>query len=161
MRMAGFAPEHTTVNVGVISGGTAMNIVPRSCTIDWEYRTVPGDAVDSVQDEFEAMSKALSNADGVRITTSVIADVPPLANAPESLAVRLISDVARPQDGLPVSYGTDGGILAAAGFPCVVIGPGNPDQMHQPNEHIDIEQLEACDRFIDAVGDWAIGDIRT
>ena len=36
-------PNHTTINVGVIKGGTAGNILARECTLNWGYRTLPGD----------------------------------------------------------------------------------------------------------------------
>ena len=36
-------PGHTTINVGVVTGGTAGNILARECTLNWGYRTLPGD----------------------------------------------------------------------------------------------------------------------
>ncbi|MFO1188287.1 MAG: peptidase dimerization domain-containing protein [Alphaproteobacteria bacterium] len=36
-----FDPPHTTVNVGLVRGGTAVNIVPRQCSFHWEFRPLP------------------------------------------------------------------------------------------------------------------------
>jgi acetylornithine deacetylase len=36
-------PGHTTINVGIVSGGTAANILARECTLNWGYRTLPDD----------------------------------------------------------------------------------------------------------------------
>src|SRR5215813_10142748 len=35
-------PNHTTINVGLINGGTAGNILARQCIVNWGYRTLPG-----------------------------------------------------------------------------------------------------------------------
>jgi acetylornithine deacetylase len=48
-----------------------------------------------------------------------------------------------------VSFATDAGWLNRAGIPCVVIGPGDIDVAHKPNEFIEISQLEECLGFMD------------
>src|SRR3546814_12707446 len=38
-----FVPPYTTLHVGVVHGGTALNIISRECSFTWDIRTVPGD----------------------------------------------------------------------------------------------------------------------
>ena len=49
----GFNPHHTSIHVGVINGGTAMNIVSRHCEFVWDVRNIPGDDPDALIEEFE------------------------------------------------------------------------------------------------------------
>ena len=47
-----------------------------------------------------------------------------------------------------VAYAAEAGQFQEAGFSTVVCGPGSIDQAHQPNEYIDIDQIDQCDRFL-------------
>jgi acetylornithine deacetylase len=49
-------PGHTTINVGIVTGGTAGNILARECTLNWGYRTLPGDDPWEVQRRAETTS---------------------------------------------------------------------------------------------------------
>ena len=37
-----FEPPYTSVHVGMIHGGTALNIIPKECSFEWEFRALPG-----------------------------------------------------------------------------------------------------------------------
>ena len=54
-----------------------------------------------------------------------------------------------------VPYGTEASHFEAAGSSTVVIGPGSIDQAHQPNEFVEIAELEKCLGFLEKVADWA------
>jgi acetylornithine deacetylase len=99
------------------------------------------------QELLVAMRKIAPEAN---IVTEVLADAPPLADdggVAQALAQRLSGHKCC---GV-VPYGTEGGQFQRAGFSVVVCGPGSIDQAHQPNEYIDIDQISACETFIDGV----------
>ncbi|HUR47945.1 MAG TPA: acetylornithine deacetylase [Acidimicrobiales bacterium] len=150
----GFAPRHTTMNVGTISGGTALNIVPRSCDFVWEYRAVPGEDVDSIQRRVErfateeVLPTLLATALEASITTEVIADVPALDPSANQAGARFVRELGGLAEGDPVAYGTDGAVLQGRGLPTVICGPGSMEQGHQPDEFIEQSQLELCDSFM-------------
>ena len=54
-----------------------------------------------------------------------------------------------------VSYGTEGGLFQGAGMSTVVCGPGSIDQAHQPDEFIEISQVETCEAMLRKLIDWA------
>ena len=57
--------------------------------------------------------------------------------------------------GMAVPYGTEASHFEASGSSTVVIGPGSIDQAHQPNEFVEIVELEKCLGFLERVVDWA------
>ncbi|MEE8545526.1 MAG: acetylornithine deacetylase [Alphaproteobacteria bacterium] len=149
-----FAPPYTTVHVGVIEGGTALNIIPRSCRFTWEYRLLPGGDENEVLDRFESFAKdqvlprmrALSEA--ADIVTVQLARVPALNPEPGSEAEALVFKLIESNQTFAVSYGTEAGIFQAAEVPTVVCGPGDIVQAHKPDEFIELEQVERCVAFL-------------
>jgi acetylornithine deacetylase len=76
------------------------------------------------------------------------ASVPPLAPDPGSDAERLALRLAGRNRTISVAYATEGGHFQAAGIPTVVCGPGSIDQAHQPDEYIELKELEAGAAFL-------------
>lgn len=161
VRAEGFTPPHTTMNVGQIRGGSAINIIPGSCEIVWEFRPVPGEDVDTLRQhllrriEHEALPALQAQHPDVAITTEVVASSPPLPATGNAEAAALLADLTGAGHAQPVSFGTDGAAIQAAGLPTVIHGPGRLDQMHQPNERIETDDLKACASDIAALIGWA------
>jgi acetylornithine deacetylase len=150
-----FDPPYTTVHVGTIQGGTAQNIIPRRCVFTWEYRAIPSTDAEIVRTKFDAyvrdvalprMRKVFPQAE---IQTELRALAAPLVPEDGSPAESLVLALARQNRTFAVSYGTEGGLFQEAGFPTVVCGPGNIKEAHQPNEFIEMAQVEACSQFLE------------
>jgi acetylornithine deacetylase len=150
-----FDPPCTTFNVATLTGGQAINIVPRSAELTWEYRPVPADDSDAIRDEIdrvaaEVVLPALRRDTGVgSITTRVDASARALSAEPDGVAEALVRRLTG-DDGPPrtVPFATDGGHFQAAGLSTVVCGPGAIEQAHTPDEHVELAQLDACRRFV-------------
>lgn len=149
-----FTPPYTTINVGTIAGGQALNIVPRTCSFVWEYRGVPGEDIEAIQRNFESFARdeilprLLAVTPDASIETSVTASIPAL-DPSSNLAVRnLLQSLGIEGSDAAIAFGTDGSILQEAGMPVAVCGPGSMMQGHQPDEFISLEELDACDRFM-------------
>ena len=156
---SGCEPPWTTVQVGTIQGGTAVNILPNHCEFLWEYRGLPEEDPTLIIDAMQAFiaSEVLPDlrefAPGASIETHPIARVPPLIPDPEGRAERWVRTLGGVREGGSgeVSFATEAGSFQRAGVSSVVCGPGSIDQAHQPNEFIDPAQLEACEAMIDDV----------
>lgn len=150
-----FEPPYSTLHVGVVEGGTAVNITAEHCAFSHEVRVVPGDETDYVARyrarlaELEAGMKAIAPQTGIAM--EITSQTPPLApekqGAAEMLARRLTGDNA----SHVVAYGTEGGLFQAAGWSTVVCGPGDIAQAHQPDEFITVAQLDAGTGFVRAL----------
>ena len=152
-----FTPGASTISVGVISGGSARNILAKECVFHWEFRALPGVAPDSALRRLEHFSqtRVLPNltryAPDARIETACEVEVPGLAPQPGSRGEQLAFKLLRRNSTIAVSYATEGGRFQSAGIPTIVCGPGSIDQAHQPDEYLEETQLSACLDFMRAL----------
>lgn len=157
----GFDPPYATVHVGRIKGGTAANITPNYCEIEWDYRPIPGSDEDEVYNLYQAfiegviLPKMRERSDEYGdVKTDYLAIVPCLFPETGSTAEVLVKHLAEQNSTHVVSYGTEAGIFhQKGGVPAVVCGPGSILEAHKANEFIEISELEACERFLDRLLD--------
>ena len=149
-----FTPDYTTIHVGTMTGGTAINITAGDASFVWDIRTIPGDSAREIIDEFirfcdtDVLPEMKQKHSGCHITTEVLADAPGL-NAPLSAPMRYLNKLAEvPLSEECVPYATEAGQFQAAGFDSVIWGPGSIDQAHQVDEWIEQSDLESCDRAL-------------
>jgi len=153
-----FDPPQTTISVGRIAGGTARNILAGDCSFDWEMRPVTAADARFAKEEFGRLVEQL-RADMARvhphatIETIIEGEVdglePELGAPAVDLMTHLLDDVR-----LDVaSYGTEAGLYGNAGISAVVCGPGSIDVAHQPDEHIDLGEIEGCLAMLRRLGD--------
>ena len=156
---SGFVPPFSTIHVGVIKGGTAVNIISRLCEFSWDIRMIPTDNIDAVLENFETFiakeilpeMRRRSSSAGVK--TTVVSRVPGFEVGGDHPAVELVQRLTGITSLRKVSYAAEAGQFQNADIPSVVCGPGSIDQAHQPDEYIDIEQMLAGDELIRKVID--------
>jgi acetylornithine deacetylase/succinyl-diaminopimelate desuccinylase-like protein len=129
-----------TVNVGKISGGTQPNIVPDSCVIEIDRRTIPGETEKSVLREINSLlaAKKLS----ANISSAKLAPALPLETDVKLPLVQQFFRAVKQSRPVGVDYFCDAAVLAAAGMPSVVFGPGDIAQAHTADEWISLAELE-------------------
>lgn len=158
-----FAPPFTTINVGKIVGGQAMNIVAGRCTVEWEFRPLPSTDADAlgarirgfVDNELRPALKKKHEAADVELVQ--LAGGPGLAPEPNSIAEALARRLTGANRSGTVAYGTEGGHFQRAGISAVVCGPGDIEQAHKPDEFVALDQLAQCAVFLGKLKDWAAG----
>ncbi|MFK5980804.1 MAG: acetylornithine deacetylase [Rhizobiaceae bacterium] len=156
-----FDPEYTTYNVGVIKGGTALNIIPSDCEINWELRPLPGDNPADFLSELEeevrktVMPKFCEGAAEASIKTETIYWTPPLKHRDNDAAQILMRTLTQENGTSAVSFGTEAGLYQEAGQSAIICGPGSIKNAHQPNEFIEIEQLKNCLKMLEKIGRWS------
>ncbi|MBI6782063.1 acetylornithine deacetylase [Pseudomonas syringae] len=157
-RDEGYDIPYSTVHIGLIDGGKALNIVPNLCTMEFEYRNLPGDNPDALLEQLreraEVLVREARQLSGVAdIEIEVMNEYPALETHPSVEAVRLLHAFADPgTQHIKVSYGTEGGLFAGRlNVPVVVCGPGSIEQAHKPDEFIDESQMDAGERFLQSL----------
>jgi acetylornithine deacetylase len=148
-----FDPPFTTLHVGMIEGGTAHNITAADCRFAIETRVVPDGDLEGQAREIEAEALRLDAALKARhpqagVTLKRFFGVPPLVPETDGAAEALARALTGNNATGVVSYGTEAGHFQAAGYSAVVCGPGSIAQAHQPNEFIEIAQLQAGQAFM-------------
>lgn len=156
-------PGHTTINVGIVTGGTATNILARECILNWGYRTLPGDDAWEVQRRAEQyvaellLPKMRARHPDADITLRRRSFVPGLMAEENEEASKLALQWTGGNRTYAVPYGTEAGIFRSHGIPTVICGPGDISQAHQPNEFVARSQMDACDAFLAKMIRWAEG----
>ena len=148
-----FDPPFTTVHVGMISGGTAHNITAKDCHFAMDFRVVPGENKDAwgtaylkkVRSVEKQMQAVVANT---RIEVTPRFDVPALEPEKDGEAETLVRQITGDNASHKVSYGTEAGQFQEAGYSAVICGPGDIAQAHQPNEFIEVAQLNAGHDFM-------------
>ncbi len=158
-----FEPPFTTINVGRIAGGQALNIVPGQCTIEWEFRPLPSTDYQAlgarirayVEGELRAAMKKKHPAADVELIQ--LAGGPGLMPEPNSIAEALARKLTGANRSGTVAYGTEAGLFQRTGISAVVCGPGDIEQAHKPDEFVAVDQLAQCAAFLGKLKDWAAG----
>jgi acetylornithine deacetylase len=144
-----FDPPYSTVHCGLAQGGTARNILAKEARMLWEFRGMPGTRPDQALIAFDdyaqrvALPKLARFHADASIKTRTEVEVPGLSPEPGSHAETLALKLARRNATIAVVYATEAGRFQAAGVPTVVCGPGSIDQAHQPDEYLEIGQIDA------------------
>jgi acetylornithine deacetylase len=149
-----FEPPHSTLQVGVIDGGTAVNIVPDRCVLDIEARAIPGVEPRAL---LETLPLGATRSDQARELPAVEVEwqsnYPALDLAEDDPLVALAEDVSGRRRAGAVSFGTEAGIYQQAGIPAILCGPGDIARAHRPNEFILREELMECMGALERLGD--------
>ena len=156
-----FTPKGPTLTIGMVGGGTAHNIIARECHFVFDVRSpgprTPQEIVAPFLAEAEAMDRALkARFPETGVVVEMRTDVPPFVpekdGAAEVFARRMAGDNGPPR---VVAFAAEAGQFQQAGFSTVICGPGSIDQAHQPDECVEIAQLQRGATFMRRLIEWA------
>lgn len=149
-----FDPPFTTVHVGVMKGGTALNIVPNRCEFSLEIRNIPEVNPEDLMEEirrhaFQVLEPRMKDIDvETGFEFKPAAGVPAFDMDKEDEAVHIVLSLSGANTTEKVSFATEAGIFQQGGIPTVVCGPGSITEAHKPNEFVAQEQIVKCENFI-------------
>jgi acetylornithine deacetylase len=146
-----FEPPYSTLQVGVIAGGQAVNIIPDCCTADIEVRAVSGISPLSLLEPVKAELEALQ-AEDFRTIWHELSAYPALSLAADSPLADLLAELTGKVTLAAVSYGTEAGLYQQAGIEAIICGPGDINRAHRPDEYIALGELHACEQMMEALG---------
>jgi acetylornithine deacetylase len=158
---SGFDPPHTTLSVGTIAGGAAVNIVARECIFEWDLRSLPDDDAAVLKariDRFVAadlLPRMRAVHPEATVETETVVAVPPLIAVPGSPAEALARRLTGANATTTISFASEAGLYQQAGIPAIVCGPGSIDVAHKPDEFITRDELAAGQGFLDRLVEWA------
>ena len=151
----GFEVTYTTLHTGKVNGGTALNIVPKTCSFDFEIRNVPGQnplpileqiktyALNTLQPEMQAVNESCG------FEFEQLSGYPGMFTPADATVVDFVKGLTAVEGLKKITFGTEGGLFTERlGIPTVVCGPGNIEQAHKPNEYIALDQVENMNSFM-------------
>ena len=146
---AAIEPPQTTIHVGTVHGGTAVNIISRECRFEWDIRAIAEDPPEPIVEAFrrhcaERVEPGMKRiAPGCSVATKVLVEAPPLAHEQANPALELACRLAGVDTTTQVPFAAEAGLFQRAGLASVICGPGSIEQAHQPDEYITLEQVQA------------------
>jgi acetylornithine deacetylase len=151
-----------TLNVGRISGGQSVNIVPDRCVVEAEMRLLPNEDGKQRLEECLEFVRARVGSE-VRLTFDEPYLLDPAMETPtDASIVRSLGNARQQELGDPgelegANYGTDGSKLARAGIQTVICGPGDIANAHTDSEFVEIEQVELAVRvYGHLISNWSL-----
>lgn len=151
----GFDVPHTTVHVGVMNGGTQVNIVPDLCVVDMEIRYLPGEDADALAERFvfgpagRLNGEMAARGTGCGVTVADVYSYPAFRMTADHAAVLLAKRCGGKNADVKLSFGTEAGCFTQAmNIPVVVCGPGDIAQAHKPDEFVTLDQLARSRQYI-------------
>jgi len=156
-----FMPKGPTLTIGMVHGGTAHNILARECAFVFDLRCPAPHTPDAIIQPFlreaEALDRELkARAPEAGVVVEMRTNVPPFAPEPggaaEAFARRLAGDNGPPR---VVAYAAEAGQFQGAGFSTVICGPGDIAQAHQPDEYVEVSQMQRGAQFMRRLIEWA------
>jgi acetylornithine deacetylase len=147
----------TTLHVGTIRGGTALNIIADLCEMELEIRNIaaddPAQLLGALRDDALEIARAAARP-GLRadIDIAVTNEYPGLDTPRDAEVVALATALTGDAECIKVAFGSEGGLFSGQlGIPTVVCGPGSIDQAHKADEFVALSQLQRCDAMLDAL----------
>jgi acetylornithine deacetylase len=143
-----FDPPHTTLNVGLIRGGTAKNVIAGECRFTLEWRPVPGQRPELVAELVRREAAALRAADeGFECEVAVTRLDGGAETRADAPLVTTLEELTGLRAGT-VSFGTEAPQLAELGADAVVFGPGDIREAHRTGEFVPAAELRDCARIL-------------
>jgi len=138
---------HPTLNVGLIRGGTAKNIIPESCHLTVEFRPAgPADPAPAWA-EIEAVIRGIPLPAGIRLESMTTRLDRGFSLSGSSPLLQAATQLTGHEPG-EIGYNTEAPWFAITGAQTLVCGPGDMTRAHRRGEYITREELAATERFL-------------
>jgi len=145
-----FDPPQTTLNIGVIEGGTAKNIVPGHCSFLVESRAIPGEDPNTTLDRLRVFVQEAQIAEPrASIHLEALRAEPGFAPADLGPLQSRLKDLLGTEP-TGISFGSEASRLARIADEVIVIGPGDMRTAHSDRECVPLAELE---RWTDVLAD--------
>lgn len=146
---------YSTLHLGKINGGLALNIVPKLASVDFEIRNLAEDDPAEIIAELERKARVIerdANHAAARIELETLWSYPGLLTPLDASVMEFVKSLTGANGSIKVAFGTEGGLFSSElGIPTVVCGPGSMTQGHKPDEFVTVKQLSACEDMLAAL----------
>lgn len=131
-----------TLNLGHIQGGDNPNRICGECELHVDLRPLPGMVIDDLREDLrERVKQAVEGSPLVVSFTTLFDGVPPMETPLDSPVVQAAEEETG-QQASAVTFGTEGPFLSALGMDTLILGPGDLEQAHQPDEFLRIDRID-------------------
>ncbi len=139
-----FSVAWPTLNLGCVHGGDSPNRICGQAELHFDLRITPGADNQALREEIAARLATIARQRSLRIELrSLVRDIAPFEQAADSELVRLAERLTGHR-AEAVAFATEAPFLQALGMETIVMGPGSIDRAHQPDEYLELDQIQPC-----------------
>jgi len=143
-----FRVQVPTMNLGCIHGGDNPNRICARCELHFDLRPLPGMDMDALRHSIKQTLQPLAQSRGLSMEFEPLFDgVPPFETAEDAELVRACEKLTG-HTAEAVAFATEAPWLQKLGLETLVMGPGSIDQAHQPDEFLELSQLDPAVRIL-------------
>ncbi len=140
-RQADFDVSYPTLNLGCIHGGDNPNRICGSCELQFDLRPLPGMQLDALQEALVKRLTPIATRRSVELEIApLFGGIPAFETAADSQIVRAAERLTGHQ-AISVNFATEAPYLDQLGMQTIVLGPGDIEQAHQPDEYLSIDRI--------------------
>ena len=136
-----FAVSVPTMNFGCIHGGDNPNRICGNCALEFDVRLTPGMHIDTVRAEIRDKVRSVTEPLKIQFEMTEIFSGVPAFFTQENSALLKAAEELTGYSGISVAFGTEGPFLQQLGMDTIIMGPGNIDQAHQPDEYMSLDMI--------------------
>lgn len=139
-----FSIPRPTLNLGCIHGGDNPNRICGQCRLEFDIRLLPGIEIAAMRDEILQRVLPVAERHGVKATIKpLFAGLPAFYTDPANELVKTAERLTG-NSAASVAFGTEAPLLQRLGMDTIILGPGDIDQAHQPDEYLALDRLQPC-----------------
>ncbi len=139
-----FEVAYPTLNLGCIHGGDSPNRICGKTEMHFDLRMTPNGDNASVRGEIEQRLAGIAQQHNLDISLhSLIKDISPFVQEEDCELVR-IAEKLTGHSAEAVAFATEAPLLQRLGMETIVMGPGSIDLAHQPDEYLELNQIQPC-----------------
>lgn len=139
---AGFSIDIPTMNFGCIHGGDNPNRICGNCELEFDIRPLPGMRLDNLREDIDRKIATIAREKNIIIERqSLFSGVNAFEQMADSPLIQAVESLTQ-QQAQSVAFATEAPYFQELGMDVVVMGPGSINQAHQPNEFIDLGDIE-------------------
>jgi acetylornithine deacetylase len=137
-----FVLAHPTLNLGCIHGGDSANRIPAACELQVDLRFPPGFDGAALRRELRDRAARALDGSGCTIRFSSLFDGVPAFETPGTSALVAACERLTGHAAGAVDFGTEAPFLRELGIETVILGPGDIEQAHKPDEYLALDRIE-------------------
>jgi acetylornithine deacetylase len=137
-----FKVEVPTLNLGRIQGGDSPNRICAQCELQIDLRPLPGMELDELRGELSTRLHALLRDSELKLEMEHGFEGTPAMETPADAAIIQTAEELTGEKSISVSFGTEGPYFSELGMDTVILGAGDIDQAHQPDEYLHEERIK-------------------
>ncbi len=137
-----FEIPYPTLNLGSIHGGDNPNRICGHCELEFDIRLMPGMHIETVRAEIRRRVEGITQPLGIQFELAPLFAGVPAFFAEENSALLKTAQALTGHSAINVAFATEGPFLQQLGMDTIILGPGNIDQAHQPDEYMSIDMIE-------------------